>query len=94
MTKENNDILYGIDQIRPVVGGASHVTILKWYKEYEGFPMRKLRGQWVSSRQELAAWWRNFVLGEVKVNGSRKEEIGQKRLKNRKSKKNTIRKGR
>lgn len=58
-------ILYGMNKIQPVVGNASCVTVLKWKREYEDFPIRKLGGQWVSDRRLLAEWWRNFVLSET-----------------------------
>lgn len=61
---KDNDILYGMEQIRPVVGGASEVTVIAWKRDYPDFPIRKLRGQWVSHRSELADWWRRFVSGE------------------------------
>jgi len=62
---KNNNILYGMDKIRPVVGNATEVTIMKWHREYDSFPLRKLGGQWVSHREELNSWWRAFVLGEI-----------------------------
>ena len=67
MSKAENDkdILYGMERIRPVVGGATEATILKWKREYDDFPIRKLGGQWVSYRTVLKAWFRKFAMGEI-----------------------------
>jgi hypothetical protein len=62
---EKNDILYGMDKIRPVLGNVSENTVLKWKREYASFLIRKLCGQWVSPCDELSAWWREYVLGKI-----------------------------
>lgn len=53
----NNDILIGIKAIQPVLGGASEDTILKWKREYPSMPMRKIKGQWTTMREEMVRWW-------------------------------------
>lgn len=82
---KNNNILYGMEQIRPVVGNATEVTIMKWHREYDSFPMRKLGGQWVSHREELNIWWRAFVQGNIlpaKIDEKPVKKRVKKRVKN------------
>ncbi|MCP4747993.1 MAG: hypothetical protein GY874_17925 [Desulfobacteraceae bacterium] len=59
------DMLFGMGEIRPALRNVSEPTVLKWYREYEKFPMRKLGGQWVSSRTKLQEWWEKFVTGQI-----------------------------
>lgn len=59
---DGNNILCGIDQIQKACGGVSHVTLMSWKREYKDFPMKKLGGQWVSYRELLNDWWRNFIV--------------------------------
>ena len=52
--------LIGIDSIKPYVGNVSDATILKWKSEYPSFPIKKLKGQWVSESGELENWFKLF----------------------------------
>lgn len=64
MAKEKKPTLIGIDNIRPVVGNASYVTILKWKREYPSFPIRRLGGIWVGDREQIASWFALYSNGE------------------------------
>ena len=57
--------LIGIDRIKPYVGNVSDATILKWKSQYASFPIRKLKGQWVSESSELEKWFQQFCTGRV-----------------------------
>ncbi len=59
--KIDKEILIGIKAIQPVLGGASEDTILKWKREYPSMPMRKIKGQWATTRDEMVRWWGFFV---------------------------------
>jgi hypothetical protein len=64
MQESENNILCGINNIRPILGNASEHTIMKWKREYQSFPIRKLGGQWVSHRTELVEWFRRLAAGD------------------------------
>jgi len=68
MAKQNNDdILIGIKAIQHVLGGASENTILKWKIEYPSMPMRKIKGQWTTTREEMVRWWSYFVADNLEA---------------------------
>ncbi|RKY08154.1 MAG: hypothetical protein DRP56_04580 [Planctomycetota bacterium] len=56
-SKKDTDILIGMDQIRPVLNNISEATVIRIKRDFENFPIKKLRGQWVSSRKKLEDWW-------------------------------------
>jgi hypothetical protein len=62
---KNDETLFGINNIKPLVGGHSESTILKWKREYPSFPIRKLRGVWVANRELLVDWFRRFCMGDI-----------------------------
>lgn len=57
--------LIGINAIRPHVGNLSDATILKLKREHPDFPIRKLRGQWVSEVETITKWFRAFSEGKI-----------------------------
>jgi hypothetical protein len=61
MSKAEEPILVGMKQIQQVLGGASEATVLRWRREYDNMPMRKIMGQWTSHREDLRRWWRHLV---------------------------------
>ncbi|MCP4747999.1 MAG: helix-turn-helix domain-containing protein [Desulfobacteraceae bacterium] len=61
----NKDMLFGMDEICPILRNVSQATVLKWYRQYEDLPIRKLGGQWVSTRKQLNQWLEKFVAGEI-----------------------------
>ena len=54
-------ILIGMKQIRGVLNNTSEPTILKWHQQYEGFPMKKMNGQWTSEKEVLVSWFRHYL---------------------------------
>lgn len=56
----DEQILIGVSQIRPVLGGVGDATILKYIREYPTIPIKKIGGQWTAHRGELRRWWRYF----------------------------------
>jgi len=68
MGKNNSDdILTGIKAIQPVLGGASEDTILKWKREFPSMPMRKIKGQWTTTREEMVCWWSYLVTDNLEA---------------------------
>ena len=65
--------LVGINQIKPHVGNVSESTILRWKREYDSFPIRKLRGQWVGEESEITEWFRNFIKGDIDFDDNKKQ---------------------
>ena len=63
----DQDILIGIKAIRPVLGNVSEATILKWKREYPSMPMRKIKGQWTTTRNEMIRWWNFFVTDNLEM---------------------------
>ncbi|WP_054031004.1 hypothetical protein [Desulfatitalea tepidiphila] len=71
----NDDILIGIKEIQPVLGGASESTILKWKREFPSMPMRKIKGQWTTMREEMVHWWSYFVTDNLEAYAEAKNHL-------------------
>lgn len=65
--KKDQEILIGIKAIQLVLGGVSEDTILKWKREYPSMPMRKIKGQWTTTREEMVRWWGFFVTDKLEL---------------------------
>lgn len=81
--EKNNETVFGINSIRPLVGNHSEATILKWKREYPSFPIRKLRGVWVANKEAIVEWFRKFCMGEVEPSEDGKGSKAFKTRKNR-----------
>ena len=65
--QKNGEILVGIKAIQPVLGGVSEDTILRWKREYPSMPIRKIKGQWTTTRDEMVRWWSFFVTDNIEM---------------------------
>lgn len=58
---ESSDVLVGMKSICNFLN-VSEVTVLKYHREYDDFPVKK-NGVYVSSRSKLNTWFQAFVTG-------------------------------
>ncbi len=52
--------LVGMKQIAAHLG-VSESTVLIWRRDYDKMPLKKLKGQWVSTRSALDKWFASLV---------------------------------
>lgn len=58
------DVLFGITSICKFLG-VSEATVVKWMREYEDFPIKKMEGgMYIGSRSELNKWFREQIRGK------------------------------
>jgi len=50
-----------------VLGGDSESTILKWKRESPSMPMRKIKAQSTTTREEMVRWWSYFVADNLEA---------------------------
>jgi len=58
---EESDVLNGMKAITAFLN-VSEVTVLKYIREYDDFPVKK-NGGYISCRSKLNAWFQSFVGG-------------------------------
>ena len=75
--KKDQEILIGIKAIQPILGGVSEDTILKWKREFPSMPMRKINGQWATTRDEMVRWWGYFVTDNLEIYNASKPNFNK-----------------
>lgn len=54
-------ILSGIEEIRPHVGNVSESTIMNWRIQYESFPLFRRNGIWCAYLDDLQFWYKTEI---------------------------------